>query len=235
MIHISYQAPSFHITYKEEKLGTIDTYSNPHHQTNTYLKLDLVDYSCAIAEQLFQSLQAYLNNKPLQVMLSSAEQEKIHFLTAAGFICKRKCYEFTVTKEDYRGQQVPVQLITAYKGSAAYQQAAHHLFQQYTAVHQAINPLTASQENFENELPDLAYVDPKNWKHSAFVENNEVAYICGQDSRNFDHFAQQVICQLFKNKHQIFFEADDCDPIAMRLAGLFQNKPKESWNTYILT
>lgn len=76
MLDISYQANTFHISHQGRPVGSIQTYSNPYHQTNAYLRLDLADYDCTIAEQLFQSLQTFLGEKPLQVMLSSAEQEK---------------------------------------------------------------------------------------------------------------------------------------------------------------
>ncbi|HFI0102374.1 TPA: GNAT family acetyltransferase [Streptococcus suis] len=231
MLDISYQANTFHISYQGNPLGKIHSYQNPYHQTNIYLRLDLVDFNCTIAEQLFQSLQTSFDRKPLQVMLSSAEQEKIHLLTAAGFVCKRKCYEFEVTKQDYLGQTGTTNLITARKGTALYQRASQRLFDHYQTVHQDINPWTASQEDFDKDLPDLVYTDSENW---AFVENNEVAYVCGKDEQSFDSFIQAIICQLFEQYEQISFEADNRDPIAMRLADHFRFPNKPSWDTYIL-
>lgn len=231
MLDISYQANTFHISHHGRPVGNIHTYSNPYHQVNTYLRLDFVDFDCTIAKQLFQSLQTSLGGKPLQVMLSSAEQEKIHFLTAAGFVCKRKCYEFEVTKPDYLSQADTTNLITAPKGTASYQIACQQIFDHYQIVHQDINPWTASQEDFEKDLPDLVYTDSKN---CAFVENNEIAYVCGKDEQRFDSFIQAVICQLFEQYEQINFEADNCDPIAMHLADQFRQPNKPSWDTYIL-
>ncbi|MEG3269393.1 GNAT family acetyltransferase [Streptococcus suis] len=231
MLDISYQANTFHISHHGRPIGSIHTYSNPYHQVNIYLRLDLVDFDCTIAEQLFQSLQTSLCGKPLQVMLSSAEQERIHFITAAGFVCKRKCYEFDVTKQDYLGQTVTTDLITARKGTAPYQTACQQVFNHYQVVHQNINPWTARQEDFEKDLPDLVYTDSENW---AFIENNEIAYVCGKDEQSFGSFIQAVICQLFKQYEQISFEADDCDPIAMCLADQFRQPNKPSWDTYIL-
>ncbi|MEI4353136.1 GNAT family acetyltransferase [Streptococcus suis] len=231
MLDISYQANTFHISYQGRPLGKIHSYQNPYHQTNIYLRLDLVDFNYTIAEQLFQSLQTSLGGKPLQVMLSSAEQERIHFLTAAGFVCKRKCYEFEVTKQDYLGQTGTTNLDIARKGTAPYQIACQQIFDYYQTVHQDINPWTASQEEFEKDLPDLVYTDSEN---CAFVENNEIAYVCGKDEQTFDFFIQTVICQLFEQYEQISFEADDCDPIAMRLADQFRQPNKTSWDTYIL-
>ncbi|CYV33772.1 GNAT family acetyltransferase [Streptococcus suis] len=206
MLDISYQAKTFHISYQGRPVGKIHSYQNPYHQTNIYLRLDLVDFDCTIAEQLFQSLQTSLGGKPLQVMLSSAEQERIHFLTAAGFVCKRKCYEFEVTKQDYLGQADTTNLITARKGTAPYQIACQQIFDHYQTVHQDINPWTTSQEEFEKDLPDRVYTDSEN---CAFVENNEIAYVCGKDEQSFDPFIQAVICQLFEQYEQISFEADD--------------------------
>ncbi|HEP1819176.1 TPA: GNAT family acetyltransferase [Streptococcus suis] len=231
MLDISYQANTFHISYQGRPLGKIHSYQNPYHQTNTYLRLDLVDFDCTIAEQLFQSLQTFLEGKPLQVLLSSAEQEKIHFITAAGFVCKRKCYEFEVTKQDYLGQTITTDLITAPKGTAPYQIACQQVFDHYQTVHRDIKPWTASQEDFEKDLPDLVYTDSENW---AFIENNEIAYVCGKDEQSFDSFIKAVICQLFEQYEQISFEVDNCDPIAMCLADQFQQPNKSSWDTYIL-
>ncbi|MGQ7366557.1 GNAT family acetyltransferase [Streptococcus suis] len=231
MLDISYQANTFHISHHRRPVGKIHSYQNPYHQTNIYLRLDLVDYDWTIAEQLFQSLQTYLGGKTLQVMLSSAEQEKIHFLTAASFVCKRKCYEFEVTKQDYLGQTVTTDLIIAPKGTAPYQIACQQIFDHYQTVHQDINPWTASQEEFEKSLPDLVYIDSKN---CAFIENNEIAYVCGKNEQTFDFFIQAVICHLFEQYEQISFEVDDCDPIAMHLADQFRQPNKPSWDTYIL-
>ncbi|HFU4112111.1 TPA: GNAT family acetyltransferase [Streptococcus suis] len=231
MLDISYQANTFHISYQGRPLGKIHSYQNPYHQTNIYLRLDLVDFDCTIAEQLFLSLQTSLGGKPLQVMLSSAEQERIHFLSAAGFVCKRKCYEFEVTKQDYLGQTTTANIITARKGTAPYQIACQQVFDHYQTVHQDINPWTASQEDFEKDLPDLVYTDSEN---CAFVENNEIAYVCGKDEQSFGSFIKAVICQLFEQYEQISFEADDCDTIAMHLANQFQFSDKPSWDTYIL-
>lgn len=231
MLEISYPANTFHISHHGRPLGKIHSYQNPYHQTNIYLRLDLVGYDCKIAKQLFQSLQTSLGGKPLQVMLSSAEQERIHFLTAAGFVCKRKCYEFEVSKQDYLSQTGTSNLSIVHKGTAPYQIACQQIFDHYQTVHQDINPWTASQEEFEKDLPDLVYTDSEN---CAFVENNEIAYVCGKDEQTFDFFIQTVICQLFEQYEQISFEADDCDSIAMRLANQFQFSDKPSWDTYIL-
>ncbi|NQN70819.1 GNAT family acetyltransferase [Streptococcus suis] len=206
MLDISYQAKTYHISYQGRPIGNIHTYSNPYHQVNTYLRLDLVDFDCTIAEQLFQSLQTSLGGKTLQVMLSSAEQERIHFLTAAGFVCKRKCYEFEVTKQDYLSQTGTSNLSIVRKGTATYQIACQQIFDHYQTVHQDINPWTTSQEEFEKDLPDRVYTDSEN---CAFVENNEIAYVCGKDEQSFDSFIQAVICQLFEQYEQISFEADD--------------------------
>ncbi|MDG3168926.1 hypothetical protein MKN63_02155 [Streptococcus suis] len=53
MLDISYQANTFHISYQGRPLGKIHSNQNPYHQTNIYLRLDLVDFDCKIAKQLF--------------------------------------------------------------------------------------------------------------------------------------------------------------------------------------
>ncbi|WP_228376840.1 hypothetical protein [Streptococcus suis] len=135
-----------------------------------------------------------------------------------------------MTKQDYLSQTGTTNLITARKGTALYQRASQRFFDHYQTVHQDINPWTASQEEFEKDLPELVYTDSENW---AFVENNEIAYVCGKDVQSFDSFIQAVIGSLFEQYEQISFEADDCDPIAMRLADQFRHPNKPSWDILI--
>lgn len=233
MLDLHYHGPDAHIFYQGQPLGTIHTYSNPYHQTNIYLRLELLHYDGKIADQLFQQVQTTLGDPALQVMLSSAEQEKIHFLTAAGFVCRRKCYEVSLSQKDYRGQQVKGQLTLARKGSVAYQVAAQNLYHYYKQTHQAINPWTATLDSFLATLPDLAYLDPQDPNNAAFVEGDELAYVAGKDPATFLPFIQSFICQHLAQHRQISFEADDCDPMAMTLKSLFHIPDQETWDTYI--
>lgn len=113
-----------------------------------------------------------------------------------------------MTKQDYLSQTGTTNLNIVRKGTALYQRASQQVFNHYQTVHQDINPWTASQEEFEKGFPDLVYTDSENW---AFVENIEIAYVCGKDEQSFDSFIQAVIGSLFEQYEQISFEADDCD------------------------
>lgn len=89
MLDISYQANTFHISHHGRPLGKIHSYQNPYHQTNIYLRLDLVDYDCTIAEQLFQSLQTFLEGKPLQSRKESISLPQLA-LSASGNVMSSK-------------------------------------------------------------------------------------------------------------------------------------------------
>ena len=98
-------------------------------------------------------------------------------------------------------------------------------------MHQAINPLTASFDNFMEILPDEVYfIDDKNF---AFVEDNEIAYVLCEETHTGDDFLLALCHTLFYNYDTIVFEADDVDPIAMRLKNNFSDGFVEKTETWI--
>lgn len=98
-------------------------------------------------------------------------------------------------------------------------------------MHQAINPLTASFEEFVEILPNEVYfVDEKNF---AFVEDNEIAYVLCEETSAGDDFLLVLCHALFCKYETIVFEADDVDPIAMRLKNKFVNGFVEKTETWI--
>ena len=76
--------------------------------------------------------------------------------------------------------------------------------------------------------------DEAGFLHCAFVEENEIAYVCTADIRAFAAFAAAVAAELFKEYETICFEADDCDEAAMALKALFASGELSETDTYVL-
>lgn len=81
---------------------------------------------------------------------------------------------------------------------------------------------------------------------AAFVEENEIAYLCGRlhpsdlkpnsvrlDTQRFQDFLNALLSELFASDKEIFFEADDVDPLATTLMNRFRFRPKHSFDTYL--
>ena len=91
--------------------------------------------------------------------------------------------------------------------------------------------MTASFEEFVEILPNEVYfVDEKNF---AFVEDNEIAYVLCEENCAGDDFLLALCNTLFCKYETIVFEADDVDPIAMRLKNKFVNGFVEKTETWI--
>lgn len=221
------------VHYNGQNLGQIDLSHNPYHQTRTYLTLNLISFPLDMAEQLFQSL-LQTSELSFQVMPSSLEQEKISFLTAGGFTCHRKCFEVELSQPLEPLLTHPIH--EGKRGQEDFTKAAQLMFSHYQATHQAINPWTAGLERFEELLPDTVLYTKQDSKvtNLAFVEDNEIAYMTGQDLQDFRPFISQVSNALFSQYEVVTTEIDDCDPYAMTIFDLYPDKPLESWDTYLL-
>ena len=236
----------FSVFYKQQMLGFVEIYENEFHNRNCYVKVELKKYGTILAIELFDLLQKHIK-RPLQVMISSMEEEKIAFLEKSGFQCKRKCYELNVTANSLRdienvifeGKSVYTEyndtFVQCLKGSEEYDLCARFLYEYYAKVHEAINPLTASYEVFRKQLPEEVYYDCIKGEifHVAFVEENEIAYVGSEDKNAFKRFIIDVVLNLFMKYKELFFECDDCDEAAMMLQSLFAVEVNESYNTYV--
>lgn len=199
---------------------------------------------------------ATAENSPLQVMLSSGEKEKVEFLAAHGFNKLRMCYELSVKQIDLKpevicrseitggtgrtretgineSERVPIKRAIA--GEAAYAACGELLYEYYRATHAPISPLTVSLEQFIEDLPLEVFYSSTDGQVSqaAFVEENEIAYVCSRDMDKFIAFAQNVVDKLFNSYQSIFFEADDVDPAGMGLKGLFAVADQETFDTWV--
>lgn len=207
---------------------------NQLHSTNYYLDIDFTDMGVVDAKKTLEEIAQNLD-KPLQVMISSAEVERAEILKAIGFICKRKCYEVEAGKQDYIGNYVEGELLYSSAGEENYEQCCELMLNWYILTHKNVNPWTGTKEEFFSELPEsVAYfcIDGK-IAGLAFVEDDEIAYVCGEDIQAFRIFAQMLVTELFQKYEVITFEADDCDEIAMELKSMFIHQSEESFDTYI--
>ena len=207
---------------------------NPLHNTNYYLDVDFEGINIENAKEVFGEFAKDLD-KPLQIMLSSRETERIAILKAAGFVCKRKCYEVEAQEQDYIGGDGEGAVQYSHAGEVVYERCRERMLNRYISTHRDINPWSGSKEDFWAELPKcVAYfcVD-ENPINFAFVEEEELAYVYGDNLQEFRAFAKVLIAEMFGKYDSITFEADDCDDMAMELKSLFINQEEESFDTYI--
>lgn len=87
--------------------------------------------------------------KPMQIMIASDESRVIAFLEKGGFVCKRKCYEVEVQRENYIGEINSGKILQwCENGSAEYEKSCELLFEHYVQTHEQISPLTVDFQTF---------------------------------------------------------------------------------------
>lgn len=240
MISIVWQGDHRYNIYRSGKdIGCITVSDNQYHNAHCYLNLGLEQYDPVIAKELFSLLHKELE-QPLQVMLYST-LEMYNFLASGGFVRRRRCYELEVTSSDLAVPLIPeVELHAAQKGSVLYNACCDLLYAYYSATHEAVSPLTVTQEVFCTNLPETVACCVEGGKpvHYAFIESDEVgyeiAYVGSTDLSSFSGFAQTLIHELFQKCDSLTAECDDTDPTAMQLMRLFTISCDESYDTYIL-
>lgn len=235
MIILQKQDDRYYVDYKGGQLGWVELYDNPRHTRNCYVKIALNNLDRTLGKELWQKIKE-IAGRPLQVMTDESDVAMTDFLTAGGFVCKRKCYEVTACAEDYIGGEGRMTLHYCSAGDQVYEDCCRMMYQHYSDAHKAINPLTASFTEFCVELPKAAVYAKINDSiiSAAFCENNEIAYVCSSSERHFSCFAQSVISSMFKVYPSISFESDDCDWAAMVLRNMFINQDAMGFCTYVL-
>lgn len=203
-----------------EQLAKVKTYRNPYHLSNCYVDFDLNNMEGIGETNIFQIISDG-EKSPLQAMLSSLETQKVILLASQGFIKVRICHEMEVKKKDLVSalSSRESKIFKANRDQGAYKGCCELLFKYYNDTHETINPLTATYDTFIKDIPTEAFYAKSNdcIQHIAFVEDNEIAYICSRDEITFDDFALAVIDELFIANQSIIFEADNVDWTAMRL------------------
>ena len=215
-------------------IGSIELYTNSWHKQNQYLKFKDFIFEAQISAEVFRKLFDMVQ-RPLQIMTNSENLALIEFITAGGFVCKRKCYEIEARLGDYIGKVRTPYLLRTHKGEAEYDLCCRLIYERYVETHRAINPLTADCATFVSDLPNCVFYQEEDGFISsfAFVEENEIAYVYGGEDGSFISFAEMLVCQLMNEYQTICFEADDCDGTAMQLKALFKGQGELSFDTYI--
>ena len=110
------------------------------------------------------------------------------------------------------------------------------MLDRYILTHNAISPWTGTRDDFYCNLHGMVFYNLRDGevRDIAFIEENEIAYVCGSDVKNFHIFAEVLLSEMFKEHETVTFEADDCDEYAMVLKSLFISQLSESYDTYIL-
>ena len=197
-------------------------YDNPFHMRNQYLEFEPED-----ADALHLLTQQTV--RPLQAMIASTDTVKAEILRSMGFRFRRRCYEMEVSASAYVGETAFGQLRCAERGDEAYARCVERLYGHYCETHQGINPWTADIEAFAAQLPELVWHDNRN--NLAFVEDEEIAYVCG--GADFELFLFCLLTKLFSEYAMLRFEADDCDQYAMRLRAMFDAQEENGCDTYV--
>lgn len=234
MVIIEKSGGKYGIFHQGKPVGTITLYDNPYHRKNCYVTLDMEALDKSMSGEMFRRLRD-IAGRPLQMMVSSDDAALTDFLLAGGFICKRKCYEVEAGMADYIGKTGNIPLYCSTTGETEYEQSCRLMYDHYVASHEKINPWTAGFEAFCRELPQKVIYTKIGTEitNLAFVEDSEIAYVYGKDSRFFKEFAQNLATSMLTRYETICFESDDCDWTAMQLRALFQNQKETSYDTYV--
>ena len=215
-------------------VGSVHLYDNPCHKQNRYVRLELTrpdpSFSAELCEQLHR-----MENRPLQATVESDDSRTVEFLTAGGFVCKRKCYEVEASGADRLVTAPPAMLLRARRDTPEYETCCRLLYDHYVETHRPVNPWTAGYLFFLDALPDEALYETVDGETAAlaFVEGNEIAYVYCAELSLFPGFAAALTEEIFSCHETVCFESDDCDPIAMELRSMFANQSENSFDTYI--
>ena len=209
----------------------METFINEFHNKHTYIKIN------DIKKVSLDDFKALAKEKPLQIGVDSNQIDLIELLKKAGFILKRKCYDVEVSREDLKNPLGPKRFETKLtnKGEMAYEKASNLVFRYYKKTHEQVSPLTVDYEKFKEILPDQAFYYEKNGEMilAAFLENEEIAYLAGFEEKLADDFINDLLIYLFGKYKEIFFEADNTDPLATKLKNKFLEKFDPTFDTYI--
>lgn len=218
----------------EQDIGTITTYHNEFHNKYLYLKFNLTKYPPYFPFNEIKQAE----RQSLQVMTDSTNTCLVNLLLKNGFKCKRHCYTPQVTKKNLKlklNSDFPTQSFN--KTSKNYAMLCHLLYKYYREVHQAVSPLTVSEDAFTQAvLTKTGYYSinkDRKIENLIFTEKNEIAYVCSFNEKSCNPFIEATLSKMFSKYSSIFFEADDTDWAATKLLDCFDINKENSFNTYI--
>lgn len=171
---------------------------------------------------------------PLQFMVDSSETLKRDVAKKWGFKKKRSCYSIEVTKDDLISHENrTIKICEASFGDEIFENFSKIYFDYYRNVHEDINPLSASFNEFKEILPEKIYFNRDDGLSFLFIEKNEIAYVYSDNLENAGDFFRAVVEKMFCDYDTIFFEADDVDECAMQLKSIFSGGLADVFETWI--
>lgn len=211
----------------------MEVYTKKFHKNNIYIKIsDPEKISPGDFEEISKK---YL--KPIQIGIYSDRSHLVDLLKKSGFIKKRSTYECKVKVSDLKKslEDPAINLEIAVIGSEFYNKSAKLLYDYYKMTHESVNPLAVGFDEFCQVLPKnaLFYKKESEIIFAAFIEENEIAYLAGFFDKETDVFLNAILAYMFDSFEEIFFEADDTDPLATILRDKFMEKSDLSYDTYI--
>ncbi len=232
-MQIKFENNVLKIFNESSEIISINCYKNKFHYRNVYLDLNINNFYIEAIKQGFK----FLKNKyelPLQIILNSKDLDKIKALEIAGFRLARTTYEMNIDKEEVKNRLSISRSSEDLVMSKANEKFIDLLYEDYSAKHESVNPLTASIEEFGESIPaDIVYSKsaPKNF---AFVEDNEIAYIHIEDGDRGLKFFNDLLVKMLGNFVNVIMEVDDTDKDAMRCKNLINIEAEEVYLTYLL-
>ena len=210
-------------------------YNNHFHDGHVYLSIEDQEADGIRPSQFEKLLAEY--RKPIQVMVSSNDIRTIGLLERSGFCLKRRCFEINAVESKLLlPLSDPIQmLMVTTRESQDYSECAGMMYDYYCDTHAPVNPITASEKEFRGVLPATAvYIKADGIvEAAAFIEENEIAYVCSYSKKSFSRFARSLLSYMFSRHETISFEADDTDWAATMLRDMFSSVNGESFDTYI--
>ncbi len=189
---------------------------NELHNSNAYI--DIFQYDFNIKE---------INiNKPLQTLINRNDKNGETFLKNAGFKKVRTTYTLIATINDLEMKESKCIISKTHNDEIRNKK----MYTRYIELHEKVNPYSGSEESFYKLIPKDIYY----FKHDfAFVEDNEIAYVYGENALSFQKFAISLVLELFKTHDEITFEVDDNDEIGLILLDLFNQNKLVVYDTYV--
>lgn len=210
----------------------IRTWKNAFHNRNVYIDFEYEDLKDKKTDPFLEIYNSH--GVPLQFMVDSSDTFKRNIAKTWGFKKMRSCYSLEVTKDDLISHENrTIKISEANLEDEIYENISKIYFDYYRSSHKAINPVSASFNEFKEILPDKIYFNQDDGMSFAFIEKNEIAYVYSDNLEIAGDFFRTVAEKMFCDYDTIFFEADDVDECAMRLKNIFSCGVKDVFETWI--
>lgn len=219
-----------------QSIPAVEVFQNTFHAQHVYLKLLTDDFRLLAESKILPYIRS-AEGRPLQAMVSTKECDVVRLLQKSGFERKRRCSEMKVRKTDLKRKLRRSTCIQeGHTGEKRYEDCSYFLYQYYQKTHESVSPLTAPYEVFRQRLPEQVFFpcSADTISCAAFVDGNELAYVCAENRAVFSAFIEEVLSRMFDACSELCFEADDTDWAASALKDLFSCEAENCYDTYVL-